>query len=234
MTERQWQACDDPRQLLAYLRGRASERKLRLVAVACCRLVWPLLADPGSRWAVEVVERFADGEATAAELASAREEARAVQAAAVGQALDAGAADPDRAARDRARACRAVSAATGASAVTAAWYASVAAADTLWYATPSGDRSAARKRQCDVLRDILGNPFRPSPLLPDPVLRWNDALVVRLARAIYEERRWSDLPLLADALLDAGCEDEELMAHCRMGGEHTRGCLALDTLLGKS
>jgi hypothetical protein len=232
MTEGQWQACDDPRQLLASLQGRAGARKLRLVAVACGRLVWPLLTDPRSRRAVEAAERFADGEATSAELASAREAARAAQAEALGQALDA--AERDRAARDRARACRVASGATGANAAAAAWHASIAAADTAWYATPGGDRTAARKRQCDVLRDILGDSFRPSPPLPAAVLNWNDSLVVRLARAIYDERRWGDLPLLADALLDAGCEDEGLMAHCRTGGEHARGCFALDALLGQS
>jgi len=86
--------------------------------------------------------------------------------------------------------------------------------------------------QCALLRCLFGNPFRPSPALPAAVLAWNDRLVPRLAQAIYDERRWNNLPLLADALLDAGCEDEALMDHCRRGGEHARGCYAVDVILG--
>lgn len=69
--------------------------------------------------------------------------------------------------------------------------------------------------------------------LPPAVLRWNDGLVVRLARSIYDERAWHKMPILGDALLDAGCEDEELMAHCLGDGPHARGCWALDLILGK-
>ena len=87
--------------------------------------------------------------------------------------------------------------------------------------------------QCALLRCLFGNPFRPSPLLPAAELAWNDRLVPRLAQAIYDERRWGDLPLLADALLDAGCEDEALMEHCRGGSEHARGCYAVDVILGR-
>ena len=87
--------------------------------------------------------------------------------------------------------------------------------------------------QCALLRCLFGNPFRPSPPLPSAVLAWNGRLVPRLAKAIYDERRWSDLPLLADALLDAGCEDEPLMEHCRSSGEHARGCYAVDMILGQ-
>jgi hypothetical protein len=69
----------------------------------------------------------------------------------------------------------------------------------------------------------------------DPaVLAWNDATVPRLARAIYEDRGFGRLPLLGDALLDAGCDDEELIRHCRSGGPHVRGCWAVDLILGKS
>src|SRR5581483_9702613 len=76
-TGQQWQACDDPRRLLGHLRGRAGPRGLRLAAVACCHLVWPLTTDPRSREAVEVAERFADGEVAPGQLAAAREAARA-------------------------------------------------------------------------------------------------------------------------------------------------------------
>jgi hypothetical protein len=83
-------------------------------------------------------------------------------------------------------------------------------------------------------RDIFGNPFRPSPPLPPAVLRWQDSTVRRIAEGIYEEHAFDRLPILADALLDAGCDDEELIAHCRSAGPHARGCWAVDLILGKS
>jgi hypothetical protein len=80
-----------------------------------------------------------------------------------------------------------------------------------------------------LLRDIFGNPFHP--VIFDP--RWRTADVVGLARGIYEERAFDRLPLLADALLDAGCDDEHLLAHVRGPGPHARGCWAVDLVLGK-
>jgi hypothetical protein len=91
-----------------------------------------------------------------------------------------------------------------------------------------------RALQVDLLREIVGNPFRPSPPLPAEVRAWNGGTVVRLARAMYEARDFSNLGILADALLDAGCADEALLAHCRSGEEHVRGCWAVDCVLGKS
>ena len=85
---------------------------------------------------------------------------------------------------------------------------------------------------CDLVREIFGNPSRPVHV-EESWLRWNDGCVVKLARGIYDGQRWLDLPILADALLDAGCDDEELLAHCRSTEGHTRGCWALDLLLGR-
>jgi len=84
-----------------------------------------------------------------------------------------------------------------------------------------------------LLRDIFGNPFRASHSLPQAVLAWNDMTVRRIAEGIYKDQAWSRSPILADALLDAGCEDEELLAHCRDSGPHIRGCWALDLILSK-
>jgi hypothetical protein len=96
-------------------------------------------------------------------------------------------------------------------------------------AVKDGERAA----QCVLLRDLFGPfPLHPVTVQPD-VLAWNGRLVVRLAQAIYDERRWGDMPLLGDALLDAGCDNEEVLAHCRAGGEHIRGCWVLDLCLGR-
>ena len=85
----------------------------------------------------------------------------------------------------------------------------------------------------DLIRDIWGNPFRQVSIAAGTVLAWNDGAVHKLAQAIYDARALDRLPLLADALEDAGCTDADILGHCRGGGEHVRGCWVVDLLLGK-
>lgn len=94
-------------------------------------------------------------------------------------------------------------------------------------------RSEEAKYQTELLRHIVGNPFRPVTVNPD-WLTWNDGTVPKLATIIYDQ--WNDpqMPILGDALEDAGCDNEGIMQHCRAGGPHVRGCWVLDLLLGKS
>jgi hypothetical protein len=80
-----------------------------------------------------------------------------------------------------------------------------------------------------LLRDVFGNPFRPATL--DPL--WVTSDVHGLASGIYQDRAFDRLPILADALLDAGCENEDVLSHLRSDGPHVRGCWALDLILGK-
>jgi hypothetical protein len=80
-----------------------------------------------------------------------------------------------------------------------------------------------------MLREIFGNPFRPVSI--DPIWRTPQALA--LARTAYEERRFEELPLLADALEEAGCTDEAILAHCRGLGPHVRGCWVVDLVLAR-
>jgi hypothetical protein len=101
-------------------------------------------------------------------------------------------------------------------------------------ARPLGGQAerAERRRQCDLLRDVAGNPFREVAI--DPVwLRGQDGLIRKLAHAMYEEGRLADLPVLADALEEAGCSDAEILGHCRSGEEHVRGCWVVDRCRGK-
>jgi hypothetical protein len=93
----------------------------------------------------------------------------------------------------------------------------------------SSGTTAERPTQAALLRDIFGNPFRPVTL--DPT--WLTPTVKALAQAIYEERTFTDLPVIADALEDAGCANADILDHCRPPGEHVRGCWAVDLVLGK-
>jgi hypothetical protein len=82
------------------------------------------------------------------------------------------------------------------------------------------------------MREVLGNPFLAVPIDPG-WLTWNSGLVRRLAQGIYDEGRFSDLSVLADALEEAGCADADLLGHLRGPGPHVRGCWAMDLLLGR-
>ena len=228
MNEAEWLACTDPDRMLFYLRGKVSDRKLRLFAAACCRLIWPLLTDERSQRAVEIAERYADGRATPRERASAGK-----------RALDAA---PRRG---------------GPAAWAAYWAVSRSAADTVWNVAAAATEAASRaavgdarigradevaawdvgraagsREQAALLRDIVGNPFRPAAV-ERSWLAWNDGAVRKIAQTIYNEGRFGDLPLLADALEDAGCTDADVLTHCRTPGEHVRGCFAVDLLTGK-
>jgi hypothetical protein len=92
-----------------------------------------------------------------------------------------------------------------------------------------GQRGPGQKGLLAILRDVVGNPFHP--LAADPA--WLTPAVVGLARSAYEERAFDLLPILADALEEAGCTNREVLGHCRQTGEHVRGCWLIDLLLGK-
>ncbi|HTU92960.1 MAG TPA: hypothetical protein VMF69_22960 [Gemmataceae bacterium] len=83
-----------------------------------------------------------------------------------------------------------------------------------------------------ILRDIMGNPFRPASLASS-WLTWHSGLIVSMARQIYELRIFDDMLILADALEEAGCTNADILNHCRQPGEHVRGCWVIDLLLGK-
>ena len=83
-----------------------------------------------------------------------------------------------------------------------------------------------------MLRDIFRNPFRPISL-DAAWLWWNDGTVRKIAQVIYDDRTFTHMPILADALEEAGCTEQSILNHCRSGGEHVRGCWVVDLLLGK-
>jgi hypothetical protein len=208
MREQEWPACTDPETMLEYLRGKASNRKNRLFACACG---WQLLqsltqTDVRSRQALEVGERFADGLSTEPQYLAACAEAQEAVMDAVTQ-QDFGLAAVRRDVR---------------------WAAEYGASVTE-IARCIGDRAIA----CAIIHDIFGNPFRPVSVTP-AWLAWSDGTILKLAQAIYDERHFQDLPILADALEEAGCTNADILAHCRGPGPHVRGCWVVDAILGKT
>ena len=208
-------------------RTKAGKRKLRLFACACCRLTWGLLTDSLLRQAIEVAERFAEGQASKDELQGAYKSAMRLL----------GAVTPGTDHRE-------------ATAVSMAGHvAHPGAFDAAFYMTARPITPGANGAWdtgmeaaiCGLLRCVFGNPFRSSPPLPPAVLAWNDRTVPRLAEAAYDDRRLPEgtldpgrLAVLADALLDAGAEDDTLIEHLRSPIPHVRGCHAVDLILGRS
>src|SRR5262249_8386081 len=110
-------------------------------------------------------------------------------------------------------------------------------AEALTYAAPRPSAAAyddaleaERAVQCQLLRCVFGNPFHPVHI----DAAWLAGTVVQLARAIYEERKWEEMGVLGDALEEAGCDNDDILSHCRGKGPHARGCWVVDALLGKS
>lgn len=83
--------------------------------------------------------------------------------------------------------------------------------------------------QAKLIQDVLGNPFHPVEFNPE----WRTSTVVALAGHIYREKAFEEMPILGDALQDAGCGEPEMIEHCLRQTEHVRGCWVLDLVLGK-
>ncbi len=94
------------------------------------------------------------------------------------------------------------------------------------------DNGPEHVAQAKLLREIFANEYRPATVEP-AWLAWNDATLPKLAQSIYTDRAFDRLPILANALEDAGCDNANILAHCRQPGEHVRGCWVVDLLLGK-
>jgi hypothetical protein len=89
------------------------------------------------------------------------------------------------------------------------------------------------KAQCRLLHDLFGDPFYPA--LIHPKKAWaNKRNALNLAHTIYDDRAFDRMPILADALEEAGCTNADILNHCRQPGEHVRGCWVVDLILGKS
>jgi hypothetical protein len=226
VTEAEWLAHVEPQPLLDLVGGRATQRKLRLFACACCRQLWHLRENEGWRQAVEVAEALADGRAKRKEVLAAR--------AAVERAnqetrrphwfipLGLGKFTVEQA-QEYAREAK-VRRGEEAALTTPGPY-------EAWTEAARVAREKAAGEQAAFLRDLVL--FTP-PLPPPPAcLTWEGGTIPRLAQAIYDEGGFDRLAVLADALEDAGCTDAIILGHCRGPGVHVRGSWVIDLLLGK-
>jgi hypothetical protein len=241
MNEEEWLTRPTPRKLLEHLEEYrlADARKLRLFAIACCYRVQAWFIDPRQHTAIEVLEQFVDGDMSAEELENSMLEVQRICD------LDTLCGEGHGDKRDHGWA-----------------YAVYHAAQVISQATcndlPGGDnptlidrahdivmntvdalvatsisslhaQEIACQTLCEFLRDIFGNPFRPVAFTDS----WRSETVVALATSIYADRAFDRLPVLADALEEAGCDHPDVLAHCRGPGPHVRGCWVVDLLLGK-
>ncbi|MCI0459614.1 MAG: hypothetical protein L0Z62_21910 [Gemmataceae bacterium] len=254
MTDTEWNASTDPVEMFAAVcesaswwagllsRGRKAaraslHRKCRLFTVACCRrhVEWREDASPAEyRDAIRISERYADGLATEAELRRAHNAAHGwtymVREAKTwwGQRLLGwlpGDDDPPLPSEV---------AVVASAHWDAMWAGRVVIRTALDYPESfwRGQATTAEESAdilCGLLREVFGpSPFRPVTLEPS----WRTPAVVALARSMYEESGWVDLPILADALEEAGCTDPAILDHLRGPGPHVRGCWAVDLFIG--
>jgi hypothetical protein len=246
MNETEWLETDDPKAMLTYLGKTISDRKLWLFGCACCRRVWPALTDDRSRAVVERREQTVDGlcsgkqfPATHAAALQAIEDSTSKILHDLDLDFEAISEPWDRRAPEVAPNFATKAAASATSPDTAGWLAAVASGHVaeVVRCLCSGDKGAAynqeRAAHCDLLRDIVGNPFRPVMVGPS----WLPPSFSLLVRAAYEERRMPSglldvarLAVLADALEDAGCTEPTILGHLRGPGPHVRGCWPLDQL----
>ncbi len=234
MTEYEWQNSTNPTPMLEFLRGKRSDRKSRLFAVACGRRLGSHLTD-ADRQAIDFAERYADGLADRAE--------RRAAATSEGVSFD----------------IKLVTSVDMAALVqqpgisVTSFFAERLVTRLVRQAVPfptpvSGSptymrevqrimrsprwREAVRieqSYQLHLIIDLFGNPFRPTGVDPS----WLTSDVVTLTTGIYRDRGFDRMLILADALQDAGCDNADILTHCRSDGPHVRGCWVVDLLLGK-
>jgi hypothetical protein len=205
MTEAEWFACVVPDSMVMLIGSKVGSRKLRLVACACCRRIWHLYILKRDQPSRRLVEIV---EAVADGIGS---ELRLLslweEAQRSGYRCD------RNSAADR----------------TACLMTDYLGEVMVHAASAAGDIASEQIEQCRLMRDIFGNPFRPVAFNPD----WRTTTAIQLAKQMYDARDFSAMPILADALQDAGCDHADILDHCRGPGPHIRGCWVVDLVLEK-
>jgi hypothetical protein len=218
VTASDWATSTDPQAMLSLLLKRgASERKVRLFAVALAREVADPPFDPVLTMALSAAERLADDRLSQVEEDRVRDQLNATA-----RRLDAELGHARGWPKD----------------ILATWLLVTSAFHPapyirrLWepggmlYLVISGP---TQPRQPQLFRELFGNPFRPASFSPE----WRTESVVALARGIDQERAFERMSVLADALEDAGCAVPDVLEHCRAAGPHWKGCWVVDLVLGK-
>jgi hypothetical protein len=230
MTEKEWRAMTEDEYLAAkevldlglYQSAKGRFRKWRLFGVACCRRALERVPVPRLEPLATAAEQFADGVLAWDDMKKLR------RVLAVKEELG------EEFGPDEAKHCliAALDRATGKLPLTALGADEQARYAIAALSRPKWDEGMEREEeeQVKVAHDIFGNPFRP--VVFDPV--WSTDTAVSLARRVYESRDFSAMPILADALQDAGCENTDVLRHCRGPGSHVKGCWIVDALLGKN
>jgi hypothetical protein len=221
MTEVEWLACEDPKLMLAHLKGKISGRKVRLLSCACTRRVWNFVSDERLKKALDNLERVADNP----RLEKLRIEAGKLASSFRQQHYDEPGKEEEISIaaelwKGSQKTIWRVGAACGEGAAAAFAWAGVNEFDKR--------QQMERKNQTILLRDIF--PFHPITLDPS----WLTSTVVALAQQMYESRDFSAMPILSDALQDAGCSNDAILDHCRGPGPHTRGCWVVDGCLSRA
>ena len=238
VTEAEWLMCENPLAPLAFVAARATDRKRRLFLCACCARV--LEGTPTHRRffrgdypgcfqklerALSVVEQFAEGFVGSDALAEARRDAE--DSVYVPPSFDYGG-ESGLDYEAAAVVAVAVEHPVAEDVIAACWRAT----DSQSAPTSGGEgsrRTEEARWQAMVLRDVFGDPFRQIAFSP----QGRTSTAVSLAAQMYQSRDFGAMPILADALQDAGCDAEEVLAHCRGPGLHVRGCWVVDLVLGK-
>jgi hypothetical protein len=263
MTKEAWFNIEKPDAMLKFLQRYAksrwldrfssrksplSDRQLRLFICGCCHRLWPLL-DEQSQDAVNLAERYADEKATIEDLRNISAQVLTLPGVrwwrgwrskvftyqmqdpydwAQGMAC-AAITDPDRLWSQALR---------------------VAGLDGVLSLCVEEKEGELRVGPLDaqdlyhswipaspspsvILRDIVGNPFWIKPSASTVWLTWNNEIVVKLAKSIDSESHFQHMTILGDALEEAGCDNQEILQHCRQQQSHVRGCWVIDWCLGK-
>jgi hypothetical protein len=250
MTEADWLECSDAgtitAEFLVY-----PDRKLHFLAAAFLRRVWDRIPCDLTRYAVEATEAFADGRITADALAWVRSQC----ARETGGELwlgseswrdhvllnpdgcpcceEAGAGYARRVAKqggilDGVRSGLRSPADVVADAAVYARHLVEPVAPVRRRTDPHPPPSDEQRRQFAVVADVLGDPAAPARF--NPV--WRTSTVLALARGIHQNLAFDRLPILADAMEEAGCDDESVLEHCRRATTHVRGCWVVDLAMG--
>jgi hypothetical protein len=236
MTEEEWLVSENAKEMLQCLqrqhnvnRRKIGRRKIRLFGCASCRLLWNAMVDDRSRSAVEYIERLMEDQADVTDLSIVRD--RALQATIAHGLVRLN----ELSQLSRQELQQRHKATQAAYAITREIPWSGHAHPAIDTYIGDGDPVARRNWLSELrdlshlLHDIFGNPFRPITF--DPA--WLTSTAIQLARGIYDDRAFDRMPILADALQDAGCENATILDHCRGPGPHARGCFVVDLLLGK-